>query len=111
MYRVRHRVVVFCAYACLVGMLTGPVHAQVKGRGTDPGAKTPEASAASRQEGVTVNAKSAALLEGASGQLLASHNKDEKIPPASLEFLLRFVALINARTDDPDGRLAVSHIP
>ena len=100
MYRVRHRVVVFCAYACLVGMLTGPVHAQVKGRGTDPGAKTPEASAASRQEGVTVNAKSAALLEGASGQLLASHNKDEKIPPASfVKVLTLYVVYDMIRSD------------
>ena len=33
MYAVRHRVVLLFTYACLVGMLTGPVHAQVKGRG------------------------------------------------------------------------------
>jgi len=81
-------------------MLTGPVHAQVKGRGTDPGAKTPEASAASRQEAVTVNAKSAALLEGASGQLLASHNKDEKIPPASfVKVLTLYVVYDMIRSD------------
>jgi D-alanyl-D-alanine carboxypeptidase (penicillin-binding protein 5/6) len=100
MYRVRHRVVVFCAYACLVGMLTGPVHAQVKGRGTDPGTRTPEASATSRQEAITVNAKSAALIEGASGQLLASHNKDERIPPASfVKVLTLYVVYDMIRSD------------
>jgi D-alanyl-D-alanine carboxypeptidase (penicillin-binding protein 5/6) len=97
---VRHRVVVFCAYACLVGMLTGPVHAQVKGRGTDPGTRTPEASATSRQEAITVNAKSAALIEGASGQLLASHNKDERIPPASfVKVLTLYVVYDMIRSD------------
>ena len=50
--------------------------------------KTPEPSAASRQEGITVNAKSAVLLEGASGQMLAAQNKDEKIAPASFAKVL-----------------------
>src|SRR5215468_2905600 len=88
MYAVRHRVVLLFAYACLVGMLTSPVHAQVKGRGADPGAKMPEASTAPRQEAITVNAKSAVLMEGASGQLLAAQNKDEKIAPASFAKIL-----------------------
>ena len=39
-YAARHRVVLLFTYACLVGMLTGPVHAQVRGRGADPGTKT-----------------------------------------------------------------------
>jgi serine-type D-Ala-D-Ala carboxypeptidase (penicillin-binding protein 5/6) len=100
MYRVRHRVVVFCAYVCMLGTLTGLVHAQVKGKGTDSGTKTPEASAASRQEAITVNAKSAALLESASGQLLASQNKDEKIPPASfVKILTLYVVYDMIRSD------------
>jgi D-alanyl-D-alanine carboxypeptidase (penicillin-binding protein 5/6) len=69
-------------------MLIAPVHAQVRGRGTDPGTKTPESSAAPRPEGITVNAKSAVLMEAASGQILAAQNKDEKIAPASFVKLL-----------------------
>jgi serine-type D-Ala-D-Ala carboxypeptidase (penicillin-binding protein 5/6) len=87
-YAVRHRVVLLFTYACLVGLLTGPVHAQVRGRGAAPGPKTPEPSAAPRQEGITVNAKSAVLMEGASGQILAVQNKDEKIAPASFAKVL-----------------------
>ena len=82
-YAVRHRVVLLFTYACLVGMLIGPVHAQVRGRAADPGTRTPEPSATSRQEAITVNAKSAVLMEGASGQVLVAQNKDEKIAPAS----------------------------
>src|SRR4030095_4578810 len=37
----------------------------------------------SRQEAITVNDKSAVLMEGASGQVLVAQNKDEKIAPAS----------------------------
>jgi serine-type D-Ala-D-Ala carboxypeptidase (penicillin-binding protein 5/6) len=89
MYGVRQRVVLrFFAYACLVCMLASPVYAQVRGRGADPGTKTPEASATSRQEAITVNAKSAVLMEGASGQVLVAQNKDEKIAPASLAKVL-----------------------
>ncbi len=84
MYAARHRVILFFTYACLVGMLIGPVHAQVRGRAADPGTRTPELSATPRQEAITVNAKSAVLMEGASGQILAAQNKDEKIAPASL---------------------------
>src|SRR4029453_11084049 len=87
-YARRNRVVLLFTYACLVGMLTGPVHAQVKGRGADPGTKTSEPSAAPRQEAITVNAKSAVLMEGASGQTLAAQNRDEKIAPASFAKLL-----------------------
>ena len=88
-YGVRQRAVLrFFVYACLVCILTGPVYAQVRGRSADPGTKTPEPSATSRQEAITVNAKSAVLIEGASGQLLASQNKDEKIPPASFAKVL-----------------------
>ena len=87
-YAVRHRVVLLFTYTCLVGMLIAPVHAQVRGRGADPGTKTPEPSAAPRQEAITVNAKSAVLMEGASGQILAAQNKDEKIAPASFAKVL-----------------------
>jgi len=87
-YAVRHRVVLLFTYACLIGMLIAPVHAQVRGRGVDPGTKTSESSAGPRQEGITVNAKSAVLMEGASGQLLAAQNKDEKIAPASFVKIL-----------------------
>src|SRR5256712_2218013 len=84
MYGVRQRVVLrFFASACLVCMLASPVYAQVRGRGADPGTRAPEASATSRQEAITVNAKSAVLMEGASGQVLVAQNKDEKIAPAS----------------------------
>ena len=84
MYGVRQRVVLrFFAYACLVCMLASPVYAQVRGRGADPGTRTPEASATARQEAITVNAKSAVLMEGASGQVLVGQNRDEKIAPAS----------------------------
>jgi len=64
-------------------MLASPVYAQVRGRGADPGTRTPEASATARQEAITVNAKSAVLMEGASGQVLVGQNRDEKIAPAS----------------------------
>jgi D-alanyl-D-alanine carboxypeptidase (penicillin-binding protein 5/6) len=74
--------------ACLVGLLTASVHAQVRGRGTDPGTKTSEPSAAPRQEAISVNAKSAVLMEAASGQMLAAQNKDEKIAPASFAKVL-----------------------
>ena len=87
-YAVRHRVVLLFTYACLVGMLTCPVHAQVRVRGTDHCTKTSEPSAAPRQEAITVNTKSAVLMEGASGQILAAQNKDEKIAPASFAKIL-----------------------
>ena len=97
MYRVRQRVILrFFAYACLACMLVSPVHAQVKGRGADPGTKTPEASATSRQEAITVNAKSAVLMEGASGQILAAQNKDEKIAPASFAKILTLYVVYDA---------------
>src|SRR5215217_7295343 len=97
MSRVRQQVVLrFLAYACLVCMLVSPVHAQVKGRGADPGAKTPEASATSRQEAITINAKSAVLMEGASGQILAAQNKDEKIAPASFAKILTLYVVYDA---------------
>jgi len=84
----RHRVVLACfAYACLVLVLASPLQAQVKGKPAT-GTKAAEPSSALRQEGVTVNAKSAVLMEGASGQLLVSQNKDEKIAPASFVKLL-----------------------
>jgi len=69
-------------------MLASPVYAQVKGRGADHGTKTTEPAGAPRQEAITVNAKSAVLMEGASGQLLAAQNKDEKIAPASFAKVL-----------------------
>lgn len=95
----RHRVVFASfVYACLVGVLAAPLPAQVKGkpaqsgtRATEPskgkpapGAKAAEPSGAPRQEAaLTVNARSAVLMEAASGQMLASQNQDEKIGPAS----------------------------
>lgn len=101
---IRHQVVFAgLVYACLVGILAAPLPAQVKGkpaeRGTRaaepskgkpaPGAKAAEPSGAPRQEAaLTVNAKSAVLMEAASGQMLASQNQDEKIPPASFVKLL-----------------------
>jgi D-alanyl-D-alanine carboxypeptidase (penicillin-binding protein 5/6) len=90
---VRHRVILACLVsACLVGLLAAPLLAQVKGKSTESGTKgksaptgtkAAEPSAAPRQEAITVNAKSAVLMEAASGQFLASQNQDEKIAPAS----------------------------
>ena len=94
MYAVRHRVVLLFTYTCLVGMLIAPVHAQVRGRGADPGTKTPEPSGAPR-EALTVNAKSAVLMEGSSGQILAAQNKDEKIAPASFAKVLTLYVVYN----------------
>jgi len=89
MYVMRHRVgLIFFAYACLAGVLASPLHAQVKGKPPDPGTKAAEPSAAPRQETITVGAKSAVLIEGASGHILAAQNKDEKIAPASFAKLL-----------------------
>jgi D-alanyl-D-alanine carboxypeptidase (penicillin-binding protein 5/6) len=96
----RHRVVFAgFVYACLLGVLAAPLPAQVKGkpaqsgtRATEPskgkpatpGTKATEPSGAPRQEAaVTVHAKSAVLMEAASGQMLVSQNQDEKIGPAS----------------------------
>ncbi len=88
-YVMRHRVVfAFFTYACLVGVLASPLQAQVKSKSADPGTKAAEPSAAPRQEAITVNAKSAVLMEGASGHILASQNKDEKIAPASFVKIL-----------------------
>jgi len=84
-YAVRYRVL--CAgfvYACLVGVLAAPLSAQVKGKPAESGTRATEPSSAPRQEAaLTVNAKSAVLLEAASGQMLVSQNQDEKIAPAS----------------------------
>jgi len=89
MYVMRHRVgLIFFAYACLAGVLASPLHAQVKGKPPDPGTKAAEPSAAPRQETITVGAKSAVLMEGASGHILAAQNKDEKIAPASFAKVL-----------------------
>lgn len=88
-YVMRHRVVrAFFVYACLVGVLASPLPAQVKGKSADHGTKAAEPSAAPRQEAPTVNAKSAVLMEGASGHTLAAQNKDDKIPPASFAKIL-----------------------
>jgi serine-type D-Ala-D-Ala carboxypeptidase (penicillin-binding protein 5/6) len=89
MYVMRHRgVIIFFAYACLAGVLASPLHAQVKGKPADPGTKAAEPSAAPRQEAITVGAKSAVLMEGATGYILAAQNKDEKIAPASFAKVL-----------------------
>jgi len=95
-YAARHRVILLFIYACLVGLLTPPVHAQVRGRGTDPGTRTSEPSAAPRQEAITVNAKSAVLMEAASGQMLAAQNKDERIAPASFAKVLTLYIVYDA---------------
>lgn len=86
----RHRVIfTFLAYACLVCVLASPLPAQRKGKPATPGTKAAEPSGAPRQEAaLTINAKSAVLLEAASGQMLASQNQDEKIGPASFVKLL-----------------------
>jgi len=79
-----HRVVCpVLAWVCLCGMFMSPLYAQVRGKPADPGTKAADPAAASRQDALTINAKSAVLMEGASGQVLAAQNKDEKIPPAS----------------------------
>ena len=88
-YVVRYRVIyAFLVCTCLV--LTSPLPAQVKGKPTEKGkpaesgTKAAAPSSAPRQEAaITVNAKSAMLMEAASGQVLASQNQDEKIAPAS----------------------------
>jgi len=60
------------------------VSAQRKGKPANTGPKAAAPSSTPRQEAaVTVNAKSAMLMEAASGQILASQNQDERIPPAS----------------------------
>lgn len=82
---VRYRVILI-VFACLLCVLAAPLSAQRKDKPAAPrakGTKVPESSAAVRQEGVLVNAKSALLMEAASGQVLASQNQDEKIAPAS----------------------------
>ena len=86
---VRYRVIAaFLVCTCLV--LAAPLSAQrkgkppEKGKPAESGTKAATPSSAPRQEAaVTVNAKSALLMEAASGQVLASQNQDEKIPPAS----------------------------
>ena len=97
----RHRSAVACLlFVCLtLGGLT-PLQAQSRGRATDPGKgkatntgkekmtepgpKATDSTAAQQHaEAITVNARSAILMEAASGQILAAHNKDERIPPAS----------------------------
>ncbi|MGE3537427.1 MAG: D-alanyl-D-alanine carboxypeptidase family protein [Candidatus Tectimicrobiota bacterium] len=99
---VRHRRVVACLLAvCFVLVGLSPVYAQSKGKAPDTTkGKAPEAgkgkaadsgkerasepAGSPRQaDAITVNARSAVLMEAASGQILASHNKDEHIPPAS----------------------------
>ncbi len=89
MYVMRHRVgLIFFVYACLIGVLASPLHAQVKGKPADPGTKAAEPTGTPRQEAITVSAKSAVLIEGASGHILTAQNKDEKIAPASFAKLL-----------------------
>ena len=85
---VRYRVIcTFLVCTCLV--LASPLLAQVRGKPTEKGkpaesgTKAAAPSSAPRHEGITVNAKSAMLMEAASGQMLAAQNQDEKIPPAS----------------------------
>lgn len=84
MNAIRHRLV-FAVLACagLLGLLTTSLHAQRRGKPAEHTPKAVEPAAAARADGPTVNAKSAVLMEGASGQILASQNKDEKIQPAS----------------------------
>lgn len=80
----RQRVV--CAVvtcACLLSLLAPALQAQGRGKPAEPRPKPAEPAAAPHGDGISVNAKSAVLMEGASGQILASQSKDEKIPPAS----------------------------
>jgi len=84
---VRYRVI-FAFFACLLYVFASPLPAQRRGKPAAPGTKAAEPSSASRQEGVTVNAKSAVLMEAASGQILVSQNQEEKIAPASFAKVL-----------------------
>src|SRR5215467_11858746 len=85
---VRYRVI--CAVLiCTCLVLASPLPAQrkgkpvEKGKPAESGTKAAAPSSAPRQDGITVNAKSAVLMEATSGQILASQNQDEKIAPAS----------------------------
>lgn len=98
---VRHRIVVACLLAVCVTLASlSPVAAQSKGKAAEPGkgkatdtgkskaaepgSKAAEPAAAQRQpDALTVNARSAVLMEAASGQILASQNMDERTQPAS----------------------------
>lgn len=80
-------VVVTCA--CLLSLLAPALYAQGRPKPPEPRPKPTESrpkpteSAAPPGDGRAVNAKSSVLMEGTSGQILAAHNKDEKIQPAS----------------------------
>ena len=49
-----------------------------------------------RQEAISVQAKSAVLMEASNGQLLVAQNQEEKIPPASFAKLLTLYVLFDA---------------
>jgi D-alanyl-D-alanine carboxypeptidase len=86
MYVMRHQVMcIFFTYACLVGLLTSPLHAQGKGKPVTPARKLPSRPAP-WQETITVSAKRGQLMKG-QGLVLAWQNKDEKIAPASCKGL------------------------
>lgn len=85
----QHRVVwTLLAFACLTLVLIRTPQAQVRGKSAPSGTKALAPSATPRQDEITVNAKSAMLIEAVSGQVLASQNKDEQIAPASFVKLL-----------------------
>jgi len=95
---VRYRVI--CAVlVCTCLVLASPLPAQrkgkpvEKGKPAESGTKAAAPSSAPRQDGITINAKSAVLMEATSGQILASQNQDEKIAPASfVKVLTLYVA-------------------
>ena len=90
----RHRVV-FAIFAslCLGLVLASPLQAQRRGKPAATGTKAAEPSPGLSEGAVTVNARSAVLMEGAGGQVLAFQNKDDKIPPASfVKVLTLYVA-------------------
>lgn len=57
--------------------------AKSKDKSGDSSPKAPDAAAGVRAESLTVNAKSAVLMEAVSGYIILAQNKDDRIPPAS----------------------------
>jgi D-alanyl-D-alanine carboxypeptidase (penicillin-binding protein 5/6) len=106
MYAIQQRIIcAVVACACLLGVPAPALHAQSRGKPAAPSPKAPEPSTAPKADGIPVNAKSAVLMEGASGQILSSYNKDEKIPPASF---VKVLTLYVVYTLLRDGKLKLT---
>jgi serine-type D-Ala-D-Ala carboxypeptidase (penicillin-binding protein 5/6) len=73
--------------------------AQGKDKRREPGAR-PAETAAGAQDGLTVNAKGAVLMEGTSGRILYEVNKDQKIPPASFVKLMTLYIVFDSIRND-----------